>query len=67
MTLGEISHNSLSIYPQLGLIVFLAVFVAVTVRALRRPRADIDRWAHLPLEERGGERSGTTESGGGRR
>lgn len=59
MTLAEISGNSLSLYPQIGLIVFLAVFVAVTVRALRRPRDEVSRWAGIPLE--GGAQEGSTE------
>lgn len=51
MTLAAVGGNSLSLYPQIGLILFLVVFVAVTVRAMRRSNTEVNRWAHLPLED----------------
>lgn len=51
MTLAEISRNGLSLFPQIGLVIFLVVFAAVTVRALRRSRNEVSRWAGIPLED----------------
>jgi|JRYH01.1.fsa_nt_gb hypothetical protein len=53
-----ISHLGLTIFPIVGLIIFVAVFAAVTVRALRTRREDINRFAVLPFE--GGEASDRT-------
>lgn len=36
--------------PVLAMLVFLGVFLAVGVRAVRLGRADVDRMARLPLE-----------------
>lgn len=36
---------------EVGLLIFLAVFVAVTVRAMRTSRREIGSWARLPLED----------------
>ena len=36
--------------PVVALLVFLALFTVVTVRALRRSKVEIDRVARLPLE-----------------
>jgi len=35
--------------PIVALLLFFAVFVLVTVRALRAPRADVDALARIPL------------------
>ncbi|VAX38994.1 hypothetical protein MNBD_PLANCTO03-930 [hydrothermal vent metagenome] len=51
MTLAETGVNSLSIYPELGLLLFFGVFVAITVQALRRPRKEVEGCARLPLDE----------------
>lgn len=51
MTLAEIGVNSLAIYPEIGLVIFLGVFAAVTVRALRRPRGEMRACSRLPLDE----------------
>ena len=49
--LAQIGVNNLSVFPIAGLVVFFAVFVAVSIRALRKPRKEIDDWARLPLDE----------------
>lgn len=52
MSLTDIvSHLGLSAFPAIGLIIFFAVFLAVTVRALRTPRQAARAWAALPLED----------------
>ncbi len=51
MTLLALMVNDLSVFPKVGLLVFLAVFIAVTVRALRTPRAEVRHWANLPLDD----------------
>lgn len=43
------SHMDLSIWPTMGLIIFLAVFAAVTVRALSTKRTHSERMAAMPL------------------
>ncbi|USN99956.1 MAG: cbb3-type cytochrome c oxidase subunit 3 [Phycisphaeraceae bacterium] len=48
-----ISHLDLTVYPIVGLVIFLIVFAAVSVRALRTRKADCARYASLPLD--GGE------------
>ena len=65
MTLAEISRNGLSLFPQVGLVIFVVVFAAVTVRALRRSRAEVNRWAGIPLEDDAANKSareGSTEA-----
>lgn len=52
MSLTEIMHNAdLSVYPKVGLVIFLGIFVLVCGRTLRMRRHDLDRLAHLALEE----------------
>jgi hypothetical protein len=48
-----IGGMGLSVFPIVGLLIFLGVFTAVTVRALRLRRSDVTRFAGLPLD--GGE------------
>ena len=49
--LAEIGVNDLSIFPELGLILFFAVFVAVSVRAIRKPSGEVNACARMPLDE----------------
>jgi hypothetical protein len=52
MSLSEIMHNAdLSLYPKIGLVIFLGIFVLVCGRTLRMRRLDLDRLARLALEE----------------
>jgi hypothetical protein len=46
-------HSDLSMYPQIALLIFLAVFGAKSARVLlsRRHKAEYQRAATLPLEE----------------
>ncbi len=67
MSLSDIMSNmDLTVYPIIGLVIFLAVFIAVASRALSRRRSvEYARAAALPLEpERGPTRS--TPDGGRR-
>lgn len=53
MSLTEIMHNAdLSLYPKVGLIIFLGVFLLVCYRTMRMKRhADLGRMAGLALED----------------
>lgn len=46
-----VSHLDLSVYPELALVLFLAVFVAVTWRAIRTPGGVARRHASLALDD----------------
>jgi hypothetical protein len=48
---ASLEVNSLAIYPELGLLIFFGVFIAVSIRALRKPRSEISTCARLPLDE----------------
>jgi hypothetical protein len=66
--LGFIDVNGLSVFAEAGLVIFLIVFVAVTVRAIRTPRGDIRGFANLPLDGAGSEtvgQAGDTNQGRG--
>ena len=45
------ARSPLLIYPVLALAIFMAVFLLVSVRALRARREEIDRMASLPLSD----------------
>ena len=45
------SHMDLSVYPQIGLIIFLIVFAAVVIRVVFSKRSDTDRLASMPLAD----------------
>lgn len=72
MRLSDIvSHTGLTTYPIVGLVIFLAIFVLVSARALSRKRAAEYRQASMmPLaEETGGSpigESGANYTGAGR-
>lgn len=54
MRLTDIMSNlDLSVFPQVALVLFLGVFVAVSVAALRRKGSQTRRLASLPLEDDG--------------
>lgn len=57
-----LASSGLAIFAEVGLIVFLAVFVIAAVRVLRRPQADYDALARMPLDDESA--GGTTERGG---
>ena len=46
-----ISQLDLTVYPEIGLIIFLSVFVIVSARVIRTPRTTATTRALLPLEE----------------
>jgi len=45
------SAADLSLYPKVGLLLFVLVFVTILVRTLRRPSAQTERWGLLPLDD----------------
>lgn len=53
MSLTEIMQNAdLSLYPKIGLIIFTGIFAMVCYRTMRlKQHTDVDRLAHLALEE----------------
>lgn len=56
-----ISHLGLTVYPIVGLVIFLTVFTAVTVRALRARQGEMDHCASLPLDDGAGGNGGGHE------
>ena len=45
------SGMNLSLYPQIALVIFLAVFFAVAVRVWRMPKDNADELARLPIDD----------------
>lgn len=45
-----LEHADLSIFTQLSLVIFALVFVAIALRVLLTPRAEINRRAAMALE-----------------
>lgn len=63
MSLSDIIGNmNLATFPQAALLLFLVVFVFVSVRVIRRPRSDMKACAALPLDD-----NNTTDTAGGER
>jgi cbb3-type cytochrome oxidase subunit 3 len=44
-------HAGLSVYAEIALIIFLAVFVLVVIRIFTARRSEMDRRARMPLED----------------
>ena len=42
-------HIDLGHIGETGMLLFFIVFVAITIRAIMTSRAEMDRWAKLPL------------------
>lgn len=51
LPIASLKVNSLAIYPELGLLIFFGVWIAVSIRAVRKPGREIDTCARLPLDE----------------
>lgn len=52
MSLTDImSGANLTLYPKIGLFIFLAAFIAIVIREFLRPGTEVNRHARLPLEE----------------
>lgn len=52
MRLSDIVSNlDLSIYPQVALLIFVATFIAISIRTLRRSRREMDAHARLPIDD----------------
>ena len=64
MRLSDVISNAadLSLYPKVGLVLFVLVFVTILVRTLRRPSSQTDRWGMLPLND---DDTGATGGAGG--
>lgn len=45
------TDNPLTAFPQVGLAIFLAVFVGVTINVMRRKASSYDDLARLPLAD----------------
>ena len=63
MSLTEImSHSGLSGYAIVGLVLFMAAFVAIVVRLfLPSRRSELDRAARLPIDDEPGTPGGRSE------
>jgi cbb3-type cytochrome oxidase subunit 3 len=46
-----LAHSPLLALPIMAMALFIVVWVATTVRALTRPRAEVDEAARMPLAE----------------
>lgn len=46
-----VGASGLAIFAEVGLVIFLLVFVVAVVRIWRRPKADYDAIARIPLDE----------------
>lgn len=44
-------HADLSMYAEVGLVIFTLVFVAILIQTLVARKADVKRWSELPLED----------------
>lgn len=44
-------HANLSLYAEIGLVIFALVFVGVVIRTIAARRADVQRWSKLPLDD----------------
>ncbi|RMG12755.1 MAG: hypothetical protein D6731_13325 [Planctomycetota bacterium] len=52
MSLSDlISHMDLSVFPEVALVIFAGVFVAVSARTLRADRAAFEAAAGLPIDD----------------
>ncbi len=45
-----ISQSGFEVFQQIALLLFFVVFVAIVVRTWMRPRQEMDRYAHLPVD-----------------
>jgi len=53
MSLSDImGRMDLALYPQVAMVLFMGVFVAVTWRVMRRPGSEMARHASMILDER---------------
>jgi hypothetical protein len=50
-------HIDLGRIGEAGMLLFLVVFVAITIRAIMTSRAEMERWAELPLKSGGADES----------
>ena len=52
MRLSDVlSHMNLAFWPQVALVIFMLVFVAVAARVYTRPRDAYQRFCSLPLDD----------------
>jgi hypothetical protein len=55
-------HIDLGRIGEAGMLLFFIVFVAVTIRAILTSRAEMDRWAELPLSNGTGDSTDREET-----
>jgi cbb3-type cytochrome oxidase subunit 3 len=46
-----LQHIDWNIATELSLVIFVIVFIAVLVRAIRHERAEVDYWGRMPLSD----------------
>jgi cbb3-type cytochrome oxidase subunit 3 len=46
-----LSDANLTLFATGGLVIFVAVFLAVMIWALTRPKKTIDKWSSIPLKD----------------
>ena len=46
-----LSEANLTAFATWGLVIFVAVFLGVTIWALTRPKKTVDKWSSIPLKE----------------
>lgn len=52
MSLSDVmGEQGLSIYAEVGLVIFFVVFVSVVIWTMRKPRSEMDLDAQIPLDE----------------
>jgi len=47
-----LNHADLEIFAEVGLLIFVVVFVGVTIWAFTRSRAQVRDWSEIPLSEK---------------
>ncbi|MEM1026753.1 MAG: cbb3-type cytochrome c oxidase subunit 3 [Planctomycetota bacterium] len=46
-----LSEANLTAFATWGLVIFVAVFLGVTIWTLTRPKRTVDKWSSIPLKE----------------
>jgi hypothetical protein len=51
MTTDVLSNAALTTWPIIGLVMFVAVFVGVSIWVASRSKGEVDHWSTIPLGE----------------
>ena len=46
-----LNHANLTLFAELGLLIFFIVFVGIAFRTFTRPRRQVEEWSELPLSD----------------